>query len=308
MGILILPIIRIFAWCFFLLPRKTQKGLVNGFAWFLEKISWKDQTIRRNFDLVFSEKSSQDFQKLKKGFYQHFASLVFEILFLAGPMKWMVKKRSQVVHGVENWRKAHEQGKGVLYLSCHVGNWEVMAATGAGLGMDLMIVTKHLKPEWVHRAIEKGRARCGVKGTYEPQTLKEAMKHLKKGGTVGFVLDQYAGPPVGIRVPFLGQVVGTGSIVATLAKRFGTPVVPVVNYRTEEGDFVSEIYPALEWISHPHLQKELALNTALYAKTLERFVLEHPDQWLWSHQRFKGDLSPLRSDEWEEGRARPLRV
>jgi KDO2-lipid IV(A) lauroyltransferase len=130
------------------------------------------------------------------------------------------------------------------------------------------------------------------------------LKHLKEKKTVGFVLDQYAGPPIGIRVPFFGVPVGTANIVATLAKRTGAPVLPAISYRTPEGGYRVVVGPALEWISHPDPHQELALNTALYVSTLEGYIRSCPEQWLWTHRRFKGDFAPLRPQEWQEGRAR----
>src|SRR6185312_635098 len=118
------------------------------------------------------------------------------------------------------------------FVSSHVGNWEIMSGSGALLGgIDLMIVTKRLKPAWIHRAIERGRIRSGVKGTYEPRPMKDVLRHLSKNGTVGFVMDQYPGPPVGVRVPVFGVPTGTPAAIAALARRTGAPVVPVVNYR-----------------------------------------------------------------------------
>ncbi|HTL12002.1 MAG TPA: lysophospholipid acyltransferase family protein, partial [Bdellovibrionota bacterium] len=194
---------------------------------------------------------------------------------------------------------------GVIFLSSHVGDWELMAARGALSGIPLMIVTKKLKPEWLHRAIESARARCGVRCTYEPRTLRDVMGWLKAGNTVGFVLDQYAGPPIGVRVPFFGVPVGTATTVATFARRTGAPVVPVLNYRLPGGKAVVEICPALTWDEcEGEVQRALAVNTARYVSVLESHVRAHPEQWLWIHRRFKGDLSPLRPGEWQEGRAR----
>ena len=102
-----------------------------------------------------------------------------------------------------------------------------------------MIVTKRLKPSWIHEAVERGRSRCHYKATYEPRTMKDVLRHLKSGETVGFVMDQYSGPPVGIRVPVFGVPVGTPAAIATLAKRTGAPVIPVVSYRLEDGRYVT---------------------------------------------------------------------
>jgi KDO2-lipid IV(A) lauroyltransferase len=182
-----------------------------------------------------------------------------------------------------------------------------MAASGIQIpGLRILLVTKHLKPEWLHRAIERARARCQVSATYEPKTLRDVLRHLKAGQVVGFVLDQYAGAPVGMRVPVFGIPVGTTTAVAMLAKRTGAPVLPIVNYRLPGGDYRVDIRPPLAWELSPteDADEEIGINTAHYAAVLEKDIYAHPEQWLWSHRRFKGDLSPLRPNEWYEGRPR----
>jgi len=81
-------------------------------------------------------------------------------------------------------------------------------------------------------------------------------------------------------------------------------VVPVVNYRNPDGRFVSEIRPALTWKTCEDPRREIAENTARFAANLENDIYAHPDEWLWVHRRFKGDLGPLRPEEWIEGRSR----
>ena len=279
----------------------------NLIGWGLFKARVRSKVVEQNLALAYPQNNSEHAAKRKRlhsAAYSHLGNLAIEILFLLGPMRSFIRSRG-VLRGVEHWTKAKEQGKGVIFLSSHVGNWEVMAATGAVWGgIDILIVTKHLKPEWLHRAIERGRLRCGVRATYEPKTLKAVLGHLKHNGTVGFVLDQYAGPPVGVRVPFFGVAVSTTTAIATLAKRTGAPVLPVVNYRDPDGRFIVEIRPPVVWQSHENPDYELAANTAAFVGELERDIYRHPEQWLWIHRRFKGDLSPLREGEWMGGRTR----
>jgi len=236
--------------------------------------------------------------------YEQLGNLFLEVILLFGPMKKFIQKQVDFL-GYENWVSAKNLGHGVIVLSSHLGNWEVMAAAGGVLHqIDAMIVTKILKPSWFHRLVENGRKNCGISGTYEPRTLKDVLKQLSRGETVGFVLDQYAGAPIGVRVPFFGVPVGTANVVAAIAKRTGAPVLPVINYRKPDGRFHVEIQSPLQWIEDPSPHKELALNTAHYVRVLEGHIRQRPAQWLWIHRRFKGDLSPLREDEWEQARIR----
>jgi KDO2-lipid IV(A) lauroyltransferase len=305
MGPIALLILKLSAWVVYWVPPFVREGLIQALAKSLKAARFRRTVIDQNLELGFpGDQKAQERARLAIAAYDHLARLVFEILLLFGPMRKFVSANSRLV-GLQNWKDASAHGRGVLFLSSHVGNWEVMAATGAIQGgMNLKLVTKHLKPEWFHRAIERGRALCGVSGTYEPRTLRDVLRHLKSGGTVGFVQDQYAGPPVGVRVPFFGVPVGTVSAVAIVAKRAGAVVLPVVNYRDSDGRFTIDIRKPLEWEAHDDADYEAARNTALYSEEIERHVRAYPEQWLWTHRRFKGDLSPLKKDEWVSGRSR----
>ncbi len=306
LGWLVLVAARLVAWSYYLLPDFCQRlaaGIVGGV---LRLARWRAEVVRQNLEIAFSGSDPQAVEqreRIFRNFYRSFGHLVFEILMVLGPMKKFVTHSAEF-RGIRHWQEAKAKGRGVIFLASHVGNWEVMAASGAHSGFDVLIVTKHLKPEWLHLAFEAGRRHCGVAGTYEPRTFRDVLKHLKSNGTVGIVLDQYAGPPVGVRVPFLGVPVGTQSAVAILAKRTGAVVLPVTSSRCEDGRFVCEVRPAVEWIPDESAEREIAINTARYAQLLERDVLANPEQWLWSHRRFKGDMGPLRPDEWTAGRTR----
>ncbi|MCM2277835.1 MAG: lysophospholipid acyltransferase family protein [Oligoflexia bacterium] len=304
MGLILLPLLKCVAWLYVLMPATLRRAWGTALGALLRAFSLRAAVVRGNLEIAFPAEAAMR-ERIFVEAYRHLGALAFEIIALFGPMRRFVLKNAEL-RGLENWRQAKAAGKGVIFLSSHVGNWEIMAAAGSlHGGMDLMIVTKRLKPDWLHRAIERGRGRCGVRATYEPRTLKDVLRHLGVNGTVGFVLDQYAGAPVGVRVPFFGVAVGTSTALATLARRTGAAVLPVLNYRTPEGRFVVEIRPALQKGSvGGDAAYEIAAATATYAKEMEKDILAHPDQWLWIHRRFKGDLSPLKEGEWQAGRSR----
>ena len=310
-GRIVLGVLGTIAWLYATSPSWARSLAGGALGKLLLAFHPRAKVVRQNLEIAFPGNEAQAVQRRKRLFssaYEHLGHLILEVLTLLAPGERMKRYvLGQVtLTGAENWKAAHEQGKGVIFLASHVGNWEIMAASGALLipGMELTLVTKHLKPEWLHQAIEKGRASCRVKATYEPRTLRDVLAALKKKQTVGFVLDQYAGPPIGVRVPVFGTPVGTTTAIATLAKRTGAPVLPVVNYRVPGGGWRVDIRPALEWAPHEVSTYELAHNTAGYAADLERDIYAHPEQWLWIHRRFKGNLEPLRSDEWHAGRPR----
>lgn len=307
-------LIAVVGWLYYYMPPLFRQAAGRGLGFCLRVSKLRSKVIIDNLNIGYPGGPKHRTDKLFNSSYEHLGHLSLEIMMLLGPMKKFVSKWVDLT-GVKHWREAKEAGRGVIFLASHVGNWEIMAASGGvQAGIDIMLVTKHLQPEWLHQAIEQGRAKCGVRATYEPRTLRDVLSHLKKNGTVGFVLDQYAGPPVGVRVPFFGVPVGTNAVIATLVRRTGAVLLPVVNHRERDGRIKVEIGEPLQWISETQTEKtldeeqltnlEIAKNTAHYACVLEKHVRLYAEQWLWIHRRFKGDLSPLKESEWQQGRAR----
>jgi len=284
-------------------PRFLRTLFSNLLGLVFQVLGLRRLVIEQNILLAFPEKTQAYRLKLKHKAYRHLGRLSFEMTVLFANWRKFILKET-VLEGIEHWKHSLSQGRPVIMLSSHVGNWEMMAAGGSIHGsMEPLLVTKHLKPEWFHKSYEKGRAKAEVLGTYEPHTTRAVFKHLKDRKTVGIVLDQYAGPPYGIRVPFFGIPVGTHQAPAVFAKRTGAAVHPVVNFydpSIKKRRIVIE--PELKWIPHDEPAVELALNTEAYVKRIEQHVKSYPSEWLWSHRRFKGDLGPLRINEWKEGR------
>ena len=306
MGGLSLSLLRLIACCYAIQPwwlRRFEGKLLGGL---LRVTGFRSAVIRRNLELAYPG-SAPDVVRLRKKMlaraYSHFGNLVLDLTLVLGPFRWFTLRNASMI-GLEHFWEARQKGKGVIFLASHVGNWEIMAAIGGLQGMDPLLVTKHLKPEWLHQAFEKGRSTCEVRGTYEPKTWRDIMRQLKENKTVGIVLDQYAGPPIGVRVPFFGIPVGTSSALAMLARRTGAPVLPVVSYQNADGKWIVDVRPPLKWIEAETKELEVAWNTAEYTRIIENDIRRHPEQWLWTHRRFKGDLSDLKDGEWTEGRLR----
>ncbi len=295
-GLILMSLMWGLGWSFYLSPEWFRKIWVRCFGAFLRSLKIRRAVVESNLDICFHERKSELYKKS----YDHLARLILEIMMVFGPFKRFMHKNVRVI-GMENHQAAMKKGRGALVISSHVCNWEVAAAAGAMVGMDSLMVTKKLKPNWLHRAFEKGRLRCDVKATYEPRTLKDILKHLANNGTVGMVVDQYAGPPVGVRVPFFGKNVGTQSALAMIAKRSGAEVLSLVCHRLDSGGFEVRVGPAIPFLN-PDSNDAIARQTAVYAAVLEGHVREFSDQWLWVHRRFKGNLGPLLDGEWDTNR------
>jgi len=274
------------------MPRglELMVGPILGRGLFL--VSRRRSVARENLLRCFPEWGPSKIDHVLKKNYEHYGILVFELLHLFSPIPGhylRYVKRNTHVMGLENWRAAHAKGKGVLFVASHLANWELMVSGGALAGIPITMVTKHLKPEWLHRKIEKSRNSTGVRAAYEPRTLPIIMRALRAGESVGFVLDQYAGPPIGIKVPFFGVSVGTLAAVGTLSNRTGALVVTAKTFRDTDGRINICMNPALDL---GELAQDEVRTTALLAKMVENWIREFPDQWLWIHRRFK-NIDPM---------------
>jgi Kdo2-lipid IVA lauroyltransferase/acyltransferase len=305
MGTLYLLLLRGFGWFYYFAPRWCRSIMAGVLGAFARRIGYRAAVVRQNLGYAYPGDAPEQVQyreALAHDFYRHLGRLGCEILMLFGPMRRYAATQGEYV-GVENWERARAPGTGVILVAGHTGSWEVAAAMCAiEAQADVVLVSRRYKPEWLRRAIDAGRKRCGVDTAYEPRTMPEIIERLKRNGVVAIVLDQYIAPPVGVRVPFFGVPVGTNVSIALLAKRTGAQVLPFKNYRRPDGQVVVEAGPPVPWQSHDNPEVELAINTAAYSAIVEQQIREHPAQWLWSHRRFKGDLTPLHDHEWERGR------
>lgn len=276
-----------------LLPRRLELFLGTRLGRVAHALGgFKRRTALENIRHCFPEWTQARRDELLRKNSEHMGLLFFEFLHFFSPIPGHYRAyaiRISRLNGTEHWDRALAKGKGVLFMSCHVGFWEMLAAAGGLSGRPLTIVTTVLKPAWLNKTITDQRLSTGVKPAYHPGSIPTVMKALRKGESVAFMNDQYAKPPMGVAVPFFGIKVDTLAAVGPLAKRTGAAVVPVSCWRDEEGILQVMIEPELE-LGDAMGDAEKA--TAVFAAKVETWVRAHPDQWLWIHRRFKNVVWP----------------
>lgn len=232
-------------------------------------------------------------EKLLRENFEHYGVLFFELLHMFSPLPGHYRRyaeRTATLEGIEHWRRAHEKGKGVLFVSAHLGNWELMAGLGAMHGIPLTIVTRHLKPEWLHLEMLEARRSVDFGCFFNDENpARKILGALRKGESVGFVMDQYAPPPTGVRAPFFGIQVDTLAAVGTFAERAGAAIIPVYQRRDASGTVRVVIEPELDL---GEARKDPVASTALLSRRTEEWIRREPAQWLWAHRRFKGVAWP----------------
>jgi Kdo2-lipid IVA lauroyltransferase/acyltransferase len=276
-----------------LLPLRLRQAVGAGLGALLLRAGFRRRVAEENLALAFPYLGASERQRFLQEHYRELGQLFLE---LAGSFYRFDRFVSRHVkfENEHHLRGALEMGKGAFVMTAHLGNWEVLSASGPVLfGTGVTMVTKKLKPEWFHRVVAVTRELLGVKMAWEPRTMQGILRALKKQEVVGFVMDQYAGAPVGARVPFFGIPVGSQTALAALALRTGAPVVPAVAIRKPDGRFVVRFDPPLPTLEEEDQERAILKNTAAYVRHTEAWIKEFPLQWTWIHRRWKGDLSPL---------------
>ncbi len=243
--------------------------------------------LRRVFGGIVPE---AEIRRLAQAHYAHLARLVLE--FLQFP--WLSDSQRTAMVQVENIEailRAGAQGKGVLVLTGHFGNWEI--ATAAGISKfpqyrgRFHFVRRQLQPRWLDTLVTRRFRRVGFGVLPKRGALEAILQRLAAQDAVVFVFDQHAGGSDGISVDFFGHPAGTFRSLAILALATGAPVVPAASWREPDGGHVLRFEEALPLVECEDTNEAIRKNTRAYNAALERLVLRHPEQWFWVHQRWK---------------------
>ena len=234
--------------------------------------------------------SAAEIEQLAAAHYGHLWRLAGEFIRFA----WMSEARKQSLVRVENVDAlvaALAQGKGVLVLTGHFGNWEV--ATTAAIAQfphmrgKFHFVRRALKAQWLDRLVAHRFRKAGFGLFPKRGSLDAMLTRLEQGDVIVFPFDQHARPPEGIEVDFFGTPAWTLKSLAVIALATGAPVVPAAAWREADGRHVLRFEEALPVIDCEDTNEAIRRNTLAQNKALERLVLSHPEQWFWVHRRWK---------------------
>lgn len=247
--------------------------------------------VMENLRRVFGDtRTEAEIVALAEAHYGHLARLFGEFL----RFRWLSaeqKAKRVRVENVEGFLAAYNQGKGVLILTGHFGNWEV--ATIAGLHLFPQVrgmfhfVRRAIKPRWLDRLVSRRFNRAGFGVIGKRGSLDTILERLAAGDAIVFPFDQHAGPPDGIPVEFFGHPAWTFKSLAIIALATGAPVLPASSWREPDGRHVLRFEDPLYPVEREDTGEAIRLTTRAYNESLEWLILRRPEQWYWVHRRWK---------------------
>src|SRR5271169_6395785 len=245
------------------------------------------KTAEFNLRLAFPEKSEAERRAILKGMVRNLGWMAAEFARLP---KYTRENIEQVVvlDGHENFLAGHSRGKGVLYLTGHIGAWELSSYAHALYGFPLHYMARPLDNKPLDALVNRYRGLSGNKPIYKNEAARMMLRVLKGAGTVGILADQNTMPDEGVFVDFFGVPACTTTGIARVALHTDAAVVPGYAFWDENlRKYRLRFEPPVELVRTGDIERDVLENTQRFAKVLEEIIRKYPGQWVWIHARWK---------------------
>jgi len=271
-----------------ILPRPVARAAGIGLGQLVYLLHGKLRRVgMRNLQLAFPQKSAHERRRILRGEFTSLGRQLAEVCLFPSYTRENVTK-IVVYDGFENFERAEARGKGVIYLTAHLGGWELSAFSHSIQGHPLQVVMRGMDNPFLDRFITHLRTMHGNRAVDKDNFVRGLLSAMKAGETVGILMDTNMTPPQGVFVDFFGIPACTASGLARIALRTDAAVVPGFTiWDRELRKYRLRFDPALALIRTGVEEADIVANTALFTKVIEQYVRRYPDQWLWVHRRWK---------------------
>lgn len=242
--------------------------------------------------------SGEEAERILQKVYENIGMSVMEMLY----MPRLVKEKSHIkdyikIDHPEYLEEAYAEGKGIVGLTAHIGNWEWLGAGLALYGYPTSAIGKKQADDALMKIINEYRAQAGQHiyltgtGGYE---MIAAARSMKKNHILGFLSDKDGGY-AGIPVHFMNRIFSFPQGPATFAKKFKAPILPIFITRdADQKGHTIRIGKAFHFVEMEDKEEELIANSQKMATVMENFIKEYPTDWMWFQHLFWTDPEDIR--------------
>jgi KDO2-lipid IV(A) lauroyltransferase len=193
-----------------------------------------------------------------------------------------------VLDGHENFLEGQRRGKGVLFLTAHIGAWELSSFAHALYGYPLHYMARPLDNVRLDSLVNRYRQLSGNAPIFKNESARVMLKVLKHAGTIGILADQNTMRDEGVFVDFFGVPACTTTGIARVALHTGAAVVPGYAVWDESlRKYRLRFEPPLELVRTGNAEHDVTENTQRFARITEEIIRKYPEQWVWVHARWK---------------------
>lgn len=229
---------------------------------------------------------------LARAAFRHTVQVAAEFLLLPADLTGRGGRPVVEFSGLDKIRPLIDDRRGLIFVTGHTGNWEILGASFSTLVAPLAVVYRELDNPFIERYIRERRESFLQAMISKKGAIFEAAHVLKRGGNLALLLDQHAGESEPV-LDFLGHPAHTFSTAGVLSVRFQVPVVTGFCYRIGKGlEFEGYFDDPIVPVSGRSESDEIMRITQEVNGRIESFVTAHPEQWLWMHRRWNASREP----------------
>ncbi|HUC54573.1 MAG TPA: lysophospholipid acyltransferase family protein [Candidatus Cybelea sp.] len=269
------------------LPRPVARNFAAGVARLLYALLPRWRKIAEvNLRIAFPERSDAERRALVRGMLRNLGWMAAE--FAQFP-KYSKENIEQIVvlDGHENFLEGQRRGKGVLYLTGHIGAWELSSFAHALYGFPLHYLARRIDNQKIDALVGSYRCLSGNRPIFKNESARVMLKVLKEAGTVGILADQNTMPEESAFVDFFGKQASTTTGIARVALHTGAAVVPgYAVWDAHRRKYRLRFEPPVELIRTGDLARDVLENTQKFTKVIEEIIRQYPEQWVWVHGRW----------------------
>ena len=232
------------------------------------------------------KKSSQEIYQLAKQVYAMLGKNAGDI-FRSMEMKSLADlEKFLVTTGLENFHHANAKNKGVIFLTCHLGAFDMQITNMALRGLKPNIIGTTLKDPRLNDLLTNYRNAYGAIAIERGKETFRLIKALKSGGAIAILIDQDTNVK-SVMVDFFGMKASTPIGAAVLALKTGAAIVPTIIHLGEDNMQHMEIFPEILLTTTGNEEQDIITNTQRFTEFIEQQISMHPEQWVWMHERWK---------------------
>jgi KDO2-lipid IV(A) lauroyltransferase len=269
------------------LPRPLARSFASGVARILYALLPKlRKTAEINLRIAFPEWSYAQRRTVIRGMVRNLGWMAAEFARLP---KYSKENIEQIVilDGHENFLEGQRRRNGVLYLTGHIGAWELSSFAHALYGFPLHYMARRIDNKRVDDLVNGYRCLSGNHPIFKNESARVMLKILKEAGTVGILADQNTMPEEAAFVDFFGKPASTTTGIARVALHTDAAVVP--GYAVWDASirkYRLRFEPPVELIRTGDSERDVIENTQKFTNVIEEIIRKYPEQWVWVHGRW----------------------
>jgi Kdo2-lipid IVA lauroyltransferase/acyltransferase len=241
---------------------------------------------KKHLRLAFPEKSEEQIKELAKGTFRMLGKNGGDILRTSRIETLEELEKILVTHGYENFEKANAKGKGVIFLTCHMGAFDLQVTNMALRRLNPNIIGTPLKDKKLNDLLWEYRNAHGAIAIERGKETFRMIKVLKSGGSVALLIDQDTKVKT-VFVNFFGKPAATPVGATVLALKTGAAIVPTYVHLGDDGMQHMHILPEIPMEKTGNEDIDVLINTQALTKFIEDTIRKYPEQWVWMHERWK---------------------